>query len=135
MTTVQIMSFGYGHAPAPPAHLVYDLRVHFKDPHVTPELRDLTAYDHAVVVTVRATPGILQLVTAAEHAVLACLAGPSAGSVTVAVGCAGGRHRAPVVGDLLATGLAETHGLDVTLTHRDLDRPVIERASATTGRT
>jgi UPF0042 nucleotide-binding protein len=132
MVTVEIVSFGYGHAPPPPAHLVLDVRHHFRDPHIAPELRYLTARDIAVYEAVRTTPGILPLVNAAEHTVLAYLAGPSAGPVTVAVGCAGGRHRAPAVGDMLASGLAETYGLDVTLTHRDIDRPVIDRDAALT---
>jgi UPF0042 nucleotide-binding protein len=127
--TVEIISFGYGHGPAPEAHIAYDVRRHFRDPHVSPELRHLTARDAAVYEAVRSTPGILQFVDAAEQAVLAFLAGPSGGPVTVAIGCAGGRHRAPALADMLATSLAETHGLDVTLTHRDINRPVIERAT------
>jgi len=62
---VEIVSFGYLHGPPPTAHLILDLRSHFRDPHVDPGLRELTAYR----------------------------SGPSAGPVTVAVGCAGGRHR------------------------------------------
>ncbi|MGP4030200.1 RapZ C-terminal domain-containing protein [Actinomadura sp. 3N407] len=127
---ITITTFGYLHGPAPAAHLTVDLREHFRDPHVDPALRNLTARDTAVHEAVRTTPGILALVDAAEHAVLAYLDGPSAGPVTIAVGCAGGRHRAATVGDLLATGLSETHGLAVTLTHRDLDKPVVDRPTA-----
>ncbi|MGI5208942.1 RapZ C-terminal domain-containing protein [Spirillospora sp. CA-108201] len=130
---VTITTFGYLHDAPPPAHITLDLRVHFRDPHVRPELRNLTARDMAVHEAVRTTPGILPLLHAAEDAVLAYLAGPSAGPVTVAVGCAGGRHRAATVGDLLATSLAETHALDVALVHRDLDKPVAERPDPLAG--
>lgn len=126
MHQISIITFGYLHAAPPPAHLTLDLR-DFRDPHVSPELRDLTARDTAVHVAVLRTPGIRRLLDATEHAVLACLDGPSAGPVTVAVGCAGGRRRAPVTGDVLATVLSEEHGLDVALTHRDLDKPVVHR--------
>ncbi|MGP4027162.1 RapZ C-terminal domain-containing protein [Actinomadura sp. 3N407] len=130
MHEISITTFGYLHGPAPAAHLTVDLREHFRDPHVDPAMRCLTARDIAVHEAVRTTPGILGLVDAAEHAVLAYLDGPSAGPVTIAVGCAGGRHRAATVGDLLATGLSETHGLAVRLGHRDLDKPVVDRPAA-----
>lgn len=48
MTTVEIISFGYGHAAPPEAHLILDLRKHFRDPHVNPALRYMTAEDRAV---------------------------------------------------------------------------------------
>lgn len=126
---ITITTFGYLHDAPPPAHITLDLRAHFRDPHVSPELRYLTARDTAVHTAVLNTPGIRPLLDAAEHAVLAYLDGPSAAPVTVAVGCAGGRHRAATVGDALATTLAEVHGLYVTLTHRDLDKPVVHRPS------
>lgn len=126
---ITITTFGYLYDAPPPAHITLDLREHFRDPHIDPALRYLTARDTAVLEAVRTTPGVLPLLYAAEHAVLAYLAGPSAGPVTVAVGCAGGRHRAATVGDLLATTLSETHGLAVTLAHRDLDKPVAARGA------
>lgn len=123
---VAIVSFGYLHAAPPPAHLTIDLRHHFRDPHVSPELRHMTADDEPVRTAVRATPGIRQLVDAAAHAVAAFAAGPSAGPVTVASGCAGGRHRAPTVARDLAARLSEA-GYTVTVHHRDMAEPVVER--------
>lgn len=124
--TVEIVSFGYLHAAPPAAHLTIDLRHHFRDPHVSPQLRHMTAHDEPVRAAVRATPGIRQLVDAAAAAVAAFTAGPSAGIVTVAAGCAGGRHRAPTFARDLAARLAEA-GHSVTVRHRDLDKPVISR--------
>ncbi|HMG65622.1 MAG TPA: RNase adapter RapZ, partial [Streptosporangiaceae bacterium] len=95
--SVHITSFGYLHGGPPAAHIVLDLRHHFRDPHVSPELRELTARDGAVAAAVLTTPGINHLISATADLVQAYLAGPGAGSVTVAVGCAGGRHRAAVV--------------------------------------
>ncbi|WP_411078493.1 ATPase, partial [Streptomyces sp. cmx-10-25] len=97
MQTIEIVSFGYLHDTPPAAHLTIDLRHHFRDPHVSPELRYMTADDEPVRAAVLATPGIRQLVDAITAAVTAFAAGPSAGTVTVASGCAGGRHRAPTV--------------------------------------
>lgn len=125
-TTVEIISFGYLHDAPPAAHLTVDLRHHFRDPHVSPELRYMTADDEPVRDAVRATPGILQLVDAVALSVAAFAAGPSAGIVTVASGCAGGRHRAPTFARDLAARLTEA-GHSVTVRHRDLGKPVVQR--------
>ncbi|GAA2870582.1 RNase adapter RapZ [Streptosporangium fragile] len=119
-------SFGYLHGQPPAAHLTIDLRQHFRDPHVSPELRYLTAHDEPVGATVWGTSGIAGLVEATAAAVIAFLSGPSAGPVLVADGCAGGRHRAPVFANRLAAQLRAS-GLTVALHHRDLDKPVVER--------
>lgn len=118
---VTVISFGYLHGPAPTAHITLDLREHFRDPHVSPELRELTADDQPVIDAVLATPGILTLIDAAERMVLAFLSGPSAGLVAVAVGCAGGRHRAGVVAAVLAARLG------AVLDHWHLHLPVVHR--------
>ncbi|MEV7089457.1 RNase adapter RapZ [Streptomyces sp. NPDC093085] len=123
---VEIVSFGFLHAPPPAAHLVIDLRSHFRDPHVSPELRYMTADDAPVRAAVLGTPGITDLVEATARAVAAFASGPSAGTVMVADGCAGGRHRAPTFAAALADRLRED-GFAVVLTHRDIGRPVVQR--------
>lgn len=131
MVAVQVVSFGYLHGPAPEgAHLTVDLRAHFRDPHVDPALRYLTAEDPEVREAVLATPGIPSLVSALASAVQAYLSGPSAGPVTVAAGCAGGRHRA-VAAAVEVARLLRNAGIAVTVTHRDLHRPVIKRETVT----
>ncbi|MFI0453675.1 ATPase [Actinomadura sp. 6N118] len=126
---VHLHTFGYLHGAPPPGHITIDLRSHFRDPHISPELRHLTAHDEPVRAAVLATPGIPVLTEALTVMVLAYLAGPSAGPVTVAVGCQGGRHRAPTVGAQAAQTLA-AGGVPVTLIHRDLERPVVDRATS-----
>lgn len=145
--TVQITSFGYGHPQgAPEAHLTFDLRRHFRDPHVSPQMRYMTAHDQLVRQTVMATSGIRELILAMVAAVDAYQTGPSAVDTTVAIGCAGGRHRAATVAMALAAVLSgdieavrelsladaaaqRTPGQhdDVVLTHRDLAKDVISR--------
>ncbi|UQX00897.1 ATPase [Streptomyces sp. RerS4] len=93
MSAVEIVSFGYLHAEPPAAHLTLDLREHFRDPHFAPDLRHLSAEDEPVRRAVLITPGIDSLIGATVLAVEAFEAGPAGGGVTVAVGCAGGRHR------------------------------------------
>ncbi|MEU0979061.1 RNase adapter RapZ [Streptomyces griseus] len=126
MSDITIVSFGFLHGEPPPAHLTLDLRHHFRDPHVSPELRYMTAADEPVQRAVLGTPGITGLVGAVADAVNAFAAGPSAGPVTVADGCAGGRHRAPVFAQALADRLI-ADGHTVTVQHRDLHRPVVNR--------
>lgn len=128
-TEVAVTTFGYLHgAPPPDAHVVIDLRTHYCDPHVSPKLRYLTARDAAVRTAVLNTSGIQPLISAIAATVLAYLSGPSGdGPVRVAIGCAGGRHRAAVVGMELTAELTELWGVPTILTHRDLHRPVIDR--------
>ncbi|MFI5769622.1 ATPase [Streptomyces sp. NPDC051658] len=126
MSTVEIVSFGYLHAEPPAAHITLDLRHHFRDPHVDPALRYLTAEDEPVRQAVLATAGIAELVEATARAVDAFAAGPSAGPVVIADGCAGGRHRAPSFAAALGDRL-RLAGHSVTVQHRDIHRPVVER--------
>lgn len=125
--TVTVISFGYLHGKPPAAQITLDLRKHFRDPHVSPELRHMTADDEPVRLAVLGTPGIVPLIDATAAAVRAYLAGPSAGPVAVAVGCAGGRHRAATVARTLALVLQDEGVVDVSVTDRDLHRPVIQR--------
>lgn len=123
MKNLKIVSFGYLHGEAPAAHITLDLRHHFRDPHVSPELRHMTAFDNEVQRAVLTTDGIVPLIRATMAAVKAFREGPSGDTITVAVGCAGGRHRAATVAMLLGE---LTGG---TVTHRDLDKPVVDRDS------
>ncbi|MFJ6382986.1 ATPase [Kitasatospora sp. NPDC092039] len=126
LTTIDVVSFGYLHADPPDATLTLDLRRHFRDPHVDPALRQQTAQDLPVRQAVLATPGVHELIVSTALLVDAFDAGPAEAPLTIAVGCAGGRHRAATVAMALARRLAKT-GTTVRLTHRDLDKPVVDR--------
>ena len=123
---IEIISFGYGHGPAPDAHLVVDARHHFKDPHVDPALRHLTAEHEAVMAAVLATPGVTHLIQAIAAAANAFRLGPTPGPVVIAVGCVGGRHRSATIAAEVARHLQRA-SVPTALTHRDLRRPVITR--------
>lgn len=124
--SVSITSFGYLHGAPPADHLTVDLRHHFRDPHISPDLRHMTARDRQVRQTVLNTAGIPALVEALSDAVVAYRNGPGGQDVTVAVGCAGGRHRAAVVAEALRTALAD-EDVAADIAHRDLEKPVIDR--------
>ena len=123
---VEIVSFGYGHGPAPKAHATFDVREHFKDLHIDPALRYLTAADTRVIRAVMGTAGVPRLVEAIVAAVHAFRHGPRRGPVTIAVGCVGGRHRSAGIA-IEAARLLQRDSVEVALTHRDMARPVIER--------
>jgi hypothetical protein len=69
-----IVSFGFGHGDPPRADMTVDLREHFRDPQVTPELRELAADNPRVSAAVLATPGITALIGALSAAARAYLA-------------------------------------------------------------
>ncbi|MFE1400333.1 ATPase [Nocardiopsis dassonvillei] len=133
MTRVLITSFGFGHldqeqtgVDSLAAHVVVDLRRHFRDPHVSPAMRSLTADDPRVVQAVLATPGIPQLIDALVDVADAYAAGPVTAPVHLALGCTGGRHRAPSTARELCRRLRE-RGFEVGLVDLHLDREVISR--------
>lgn len=123
---VNIESFGYGHAPAPEADITLDTRRRFRNPHADPAMREKTGLDPAVRQHVMDTPGVRDLVcTSADLALALADAGPLDRPVTVAVGCVGGRHRSVAIADAIADRLTRS-GIEVTLNHRDVDKPVIQ---------
>lgn len=128
MPTIELESFGYGWGQPPFAHLTYDVREHFRDPHVKPELRYLTANDNAVINTVLDTSGIPELITGIMATVIAYTMAPKKQVIRVAIGCVGGRHRSAVIANVLAIRFKSV-GYTVTIIHRDIDKEVIERSA------
>lgn len=124
---VQLVSFGYRHhEDGLPfrADAVFDVRRRFRDPDVDPALRYRTAEDAEVRAAVTGTPGVPGLVAAIVALAHAYRRGPDRGPVVLAVGCAGGRHRAPSIVLEVAWRL-ERQGVTVAVTHQDMHRPVI----------
>ncbi|MGW4476981.1 RapZ C-terminal domain-containing protein [Nonomuraea sp. NPDC004354] len=124
-----IVSFGYGHSPAPGADLTIDARRHFRNPHHDPRMRELTGLDMAVRHHVMATSGVRSLVSNSASWVRDVIDEASTETsrpVTVAVGCVGGRHRSVAIAEWIAETL-RGHGVRVAVAHRDVDKPVIQR--------
>jgi RNase adaptor protein for sRNA GlmZ degradation len=122
--SLTIISFGYLHGQPPAADITQDMRS-FRDPHVDPAMRQLTGRDEAVIAKVLATSGIVGVI---NRLAMECASRSGYGKqpVTVAVGCAGGRHRSVVVADQVARLLRE-QGYAVTVDHRDIEQPVVNR--------
>lgn len=124
MSTITIISFGFGHAPAPEdVDLVLDLRRRFRDPHVNPAMRQQTGLDEEVFEHVLNTEGVEDYVNA-----LTALVRGMAGDVDVAIGCVGGRHRSVAIARALYINLCASQEDGVIhLTHRDVEKAVIKR--------
>ncbi|MBF9135218.1 ATPase [Plantactinospora sp. S1510] len=125
--SANVHTFGYGHGPAPSAPITLDVRTLLRNPHADPAMRNLTGRDPAVREHVLNTPNARELVNATAERVRYLLTDgnhPRGILVRVAVGCAGGRHRAPVLGEAIAAEL-ERMGIGVEVFHRDIDKPVL----------
>lgn len=126
MTDLILISFGYLYPPAPVADLTLNVREYVPDPHTDPELRELTGHDQRVRKRVLDTRGIEVLITTLYHLAeaLVLTRRHTNRAVTIAIGCAGGRHRSVVLVNELTQRLAlacwqvESH-------HRDLTHPAV----------
>lgn len=119
---VRIVSFGYRHGAPPTADVVADVRRLLHDPaRVTGAgLLDLDGRDRAVREAVLATPGAPMLLDSLHRAAYAArLAGRP---ITIAVGCAGGRHRSVALAEWLAESLRHD-GRPVEVTHLHVHLP------------
>lgn len=126
---IKIWSAGTGHpGPLPTADIVFPLAHRFRDPHVTPKLRQLTGEHPAVVENVMRQPGAGDFLHRAAIAV-AELAGGGTLDVIVLFLCIGGRHRSVAFGGKMLVELARYVHSDtvITLTHRDIDKDVLVR--------
>ncbi|MFE5863160.1 hypothetical protein ACFQ77_21815 [Streptomyces virginiae] len=121
---IRIVSFGYGHAPAPAAEATYDLRELFYNPFADPELKHLTGLDAAVYEHVMATRGAEPLAQLAAYLTVGLHDIARGKDVTVAYGCIGGRHRS--VGLARRTWeIVQLTGRKTVVEHRDVDLPLL----------
>ena len=122
---VHITSFGYLHGPPPEALLTVDVRTLFRDPHIDPAMRELTGLDRAVVERVMSQDGARAFVARFSEAISGLSLVHS--RLTVALGCAGGRHRSVVMVNEFGKW-QEAFGFGTpTVVHRDIDKPVVTR--------
>lgn len=123
-----VKSVGIGHGDTPHGDVLLDLRPWFRNPYISPELRNLTGRDQDVIASVLSAAGATEFV---QHwfAAIRVLVGLGRGTVTVIVACAGGRHRSVVLADQLVY-LARSAGLRAEVEHRDIDKPLLPPRAA-----
>lgn len=118
--TVNVISFGYRNGLPSDADFVADARF-LHNPHWVPALRPLTGLDPEVRDFVLGSEGAQEFV--ARYAellgtVLDLYRSYDKHSVTIAVGCTGGKHRSVAIAVALGQALRDK-GLAVRVTHRD----------------
>lgn len=125
MTRLDIVTFGYGHNQplTETPDLIVDLRGLFRDPLRDEKLRELDGRHPDVIAYVRRTVGFNDYIRSLYDA-LCPLRNLTSGSVLVAIGCGGGRHRAVVAGANLHE-MAGLHGWAGMLVNRDINRPLL----------
>jgi RNase adapter protein RapZ len=121
---IALLSFGYKFGVPPAAEWMVDVRM-VRNPFWVAELRPHTGLDAEVSAYVLEDPIARELIDRTE-ALVVWSAQRSAErgrqTLSVAVGCTGGRHRSVAIVEALATRLRDD-GLTVAAGHRDVDTP------------
>lgn len=125
---VRLTSFGYLHLDASPeADLTVDVRRMLHDPAAAKDILDLDGRDERVQSVVAHTPGALELL----EGLVGFVAMP-AGPRRIAIGCAGGRHRAAALVELLASDL-RGWGFVVGIEHLHIHLPRVLKSTQREG--
>ena len=121
---ITVQSFGFKHGAPADADYVVDVRF-LPNPYWVPELRAYRGVDapvsNYVLSQEDAEPFISNLVNLITS-VTPAYRREGKNFITVAVGCTGGHHRSVAVAEELARRFDEVDGLDVSVTHRDINR-------------
>lgn len=121
---VTVMSFGFKFGLPADAGWVVDARM-VRNPFWVPELRSFTGLDVPVREYVLADEVARELIDR-THSLMSWssrrYADRGRDMLSLAVGCTGGRHRSVVIVESLAERL-RADGLNVAVTHRDVDVP------------
>lgn len=122
---VTVLSFGYLHEDPPKADITIDLREMLSDPAHRPkgDMLDMTGLDEEVVNFVFATPGAYPLIYSIFTLVMSAA---QLKSITVAIGCAGGRHRSVAFASALGYML-QSANINVAVVHRHVHLPRVIR--------
>jgi len=118
--TLVVESFGWKSGPPLDADFVFDTRF-LPNPHYDPRLRPQTGHDPEVVSFLERETQASLLIEDIQRFLQRWLPRfvlDQRASITVAIGCTGGRHRSVYVADQLAERFASEYR--VVLRHRDL---------------
>ncbi|MCH0560347.1 RNase adapter RapZ [Streptomyces sp. MUM 16J] len=132
MRPIRLISFGYLHLPTgpdgspvpPAADRIEDVRDRLRDPAAARDILDLDGLNPRVQDVVLNTPGARELI-----ANLADYADLPASPSRIAIGCAGGRHRASGLAEILARTLRD-RGREVEVEHLHVHLPRVLNTTA-----
>jgi UPF0042 nucleotide-binding protein len=131
LAKIQIISFGHKYGPAPAANLLLDVRF-VSNPHYVDSLRPKTGLDPEVQVFLMHEDAAAAFLNTLKQMLRIQLPGyirhgNDHGTLTIAFGCTGGKHRSVYFADQCRAMIDHlAHELDlrseVSVTHRDLGR-------------
>jgi len=119
--TLIFESFGFKSGPPLDADFVFDARCVLPNPHYDPQLRLLTGHDAEVVSFLERETQAGLLIEDIQRFLQRWLPRfllDQRASITIAIGCTGGRHRSVYIAEALAERFASDH--QVVVRHRDL---------------
>ena len=117
---VEVMSFGFKYGVPIDADIIWDVRF-LPNPHYSPELRPQTGMDAPVYDYVMKQPETQAFYSKLIDVIEFCLPGykkEGKSSVTIAIGCTGGKHRSVAIAERIANHL-KTDNYAVNISHRD----------------
>jgi UPF0042 nucleotide-binding protein len=124
-TVINLVSFGFRHGTPAAVELLFDVRF-LPNPYFEETLREGTGLDdevaNFVVESDRGRSFLKRLDQFVEY-LLPFYDEEGKAYVTVGVGCTGGRHRSVAIVEAMRVRLRET-GREVSVTHRDVERPL-----------
>ncbi|MFI0596541.1 RapZ C-terminal domain-containing protein [Streptomyces griseus] len=132
MHPIRLISFGYLHLPTDPtgrpippaADRVEDVRDRLRDPAAARDILDLDGFHPRVQDVVLNTPGARELIdNLVSYAML------PAGPRSIAIGCAGGRHRACGLVQITGQRIREL-GRETTIEHMHAHLPRVLKTAA-----
>ena len=120
---VNIIPFGFKYGLPLDADIVFDVRC-FPNPFYVPELKSLTGNDRAVrdyVMSFPAAQKFYKQMFEMIHDLLPLYYDEGKPSLTVAIGCTGGKHRSVTLSNVLGEELAR-EGYSVNMIYRDIEK-------------
>lgn len=118
---INVMSFGFKYGLPPDADLVFDVRC-FANPYYVDELKDKTGNDKEVqdyVMSTKAAADFMDKLCGMIKFLIPLYIEEGKSSLTVCIGCTGGKHRSVTMANRLAEAL---EGKNVNIIHRDILR-------------
>ena len=120
---VNVISFGFKYAQPKDADIVFDVRC-FPNPYWVPELKELTGLDSAVSDYVMSFDDAKQFIAKLEDMVaflIPLYVKEGKPSITVAIGCTGGKHRSVTFAKILAKYINDNI-VTCLVNHRDVNK-------------
>ncbi len=120
---INIMSFGYKYGMTEDANFVQDVRF-LPNPYYDEDLKEKSGLDVSVREYVKSTPQALEYISKLKEFLEIYISQSSVAqkeSITVAVGCTGGRHRSVTVAIELFDYLV-SKGYNANVFHRDIEK-------------